>query len=157
MASAIAAPPLYHWYVSSVMFMPSSSETPVASAVRVWPSVRVPVIARSPEGASLTSVTLTVMTCEALSWTGLALLVAAVGGLTPVEASTVRAMVGEVSWSKLAVSLTVISHVVAFTSKFPLSSPVTIAQFAVVSFIPVGDQTLVLAATSSVIAAVLDP
>ena len=57
---AIAAPPLYHWYSASVMFMPSSSDTPVASAEIVSPSVSVPVISRCPVGASLTSVTVTV-------------------------------------------------------------------------------------------------
>ena len=44
----------------AAMFIPSSSETPEESAVRVSPSVSVPAITRSPTGASLTSVTVTV-------------------------------------------------------------------------------------------------
>ena len=127
------------------MFMPSSSETADESAVRVSPSVRVPVMTRSPVGASLTSVTLTVTSCVSDSRS------------PAVDAATVNVMLGEVSWSKLADSLTVMAHVETSMSKFPASSPAVMAQFWVVSFIIVGDHTLALDATSSAIEAVAAP
>ena len=74
-----------------------------------------------------------------------------------VDAVTLSVMVGEVSWLKLPVSLTVMAHVDALMSKLPASSPAVMAQFAVVSFIMVGDQTLALAATSSGMEAVEGP
>ena len=125
--------------------MPSSSVSPERSAVRVSPSVSVPAMPMAPTGASFTSVTLTATSCVADSRS------------PAVEAATVRVMVGEVSWSKLAVSLTVMAHVDALMSKLPASSPAVMAQFAVVSFIMVGDHTLMFAATSSVIEAVASP
>ena len=100
---------------------------------------------RSPTGASLTSVTLTVTSWESDSRS------------PAVDAATVKAIVGDVSWSKLAVSLTEMAHVDALMSKLPASSPAVMAQFAVVSFIMVGDHTLALAAASSVIEAVAGP
>ena len=125
--------------------MPSSSESPERSAVTVSPSVSVPAMPRAPTGASFTSVTLTATSCVSDSRS------------PSVEAATVRVMVGVVSWLKLAVSLTEMAHVDALMSKLPASSPAVMAQFAVVSFIMVGDHTLALAATSSAIEAVAGP
>ena len=100
---------------------------------------------RSPTGASLTSVTLTTTSFVSDS------------RAPAVDAVTVSVIVGVVSWLKLPVSLTVMAHVDALMSKLPASSPAVMAQFAVVSFIMVGDHTLTLAATSSAIEAVADP
>ena len=112
------------------MSIPSSSETPEESAVTTSPSVRVPVITRSPIGASSTSVTDTATSMVSDSRS------------PNVEAVTVRVMLGSVSKSRAASSLTVIAQVSASMSKWPSSSPAVIAQLSVVSSMEVADQTL---------------
>ena len=127
------------------MSIPSSSETPEESAVTTSPSVRVPVITRSPTGASSTSVTETATSMVSDSRS------------PKVEAVTVRVMLGSVSKSSAASSLTVIAQVSASMSKWPSSSPAVIAQLSVVSSMDVVDQTLSPDAASSATEAVAGP